>query len=75
MPLNAVKKIATENVSEVANASLVSGGALFGIALADIAVYVTIGAGVLSVIGLSLGIYLKMLEIRSHKLKNPTNQS
>lgn len=60
-------KVASAHVDEISNTALAGGAGLFGIALADIATWVTIMAGLLSIIGLGLGIYLKWLQIRDHK--------
>jgi hypothetical protein len=60
-------KLASAHVDEVANSALAGGVGMFGIALTDIATIVTIIAGLLSVVGLGLGIYLKWLQIRAVK--------
>jgi len=63
-------KVASAHVDEISNTALAGGAGLFGIALADIATWVTIVAGCLSIVGLGLGIYLKYLQIRDHKADN-----
>ena len=62
-----VLKVASAHIDEVANSALASGVGMFGLALTDIATIVTIIAGLLSMVGLGLGIYLKWLQIRAHK--------